>query len=203
MTDITVYDAVPLDVPAPKPVRPRLLLIATSLVCAAVVMGYAGLLGFYISQRAAMIRQGEQWLPDGVVIPLTQPNFMLLTMSLSVVSILWAVYAVRKEDRGNAYLAFGLTLVFGFSQIVQTGYLLTIMEMPAAESMQAVLIFSLVGIQLVLTGVAMGYVVVGMLRTLGGGYSPRDYEGVLSAAIFWIMTVGVYIALWYTVYITK
>ncbi|MEL7156291.1 MAG: hypothetical protein AAFN30_06805 [Actinomycetota bacterium] len=203
MTDITVYDPVPLDVAAPEPVRPRLLLIATSLVSVAAVMGYAGLLGFYISERAAALQRGETWLPDGVVIPLTQPNFMLLTMSLSVVSMLWAVSAVRNEDRGNAYLAFGLTLVFGFAQIVQTGYLLTIMEMPAAESMQAVLIFALVGIQLVLTGLAMGYVTVAMLRTLGGGYSPRDYEGVLSATIFWIMTVGVYIALWYTVYITK
>ncbi len=203
MTDISVYDAVPLDVAAPEPTRPRLLLIATSLVCAAVIVGYSGVLGFYISERAAVIQTGERWLPDGVVIPLTQPNFMMLTMVFSVVSILWALQSVRDDAKGNAYIAFGLTLVFGFSQIVQTAYLLTIMEMPAAESMQAVLIFSLVGIQVALTAAAMGFVVVAALRTLGGGYSPRDYEGVLAAAIFWITTVGVYAALWYAVYITK
>ncbi|MEM9134870.1 MAG: hypothetical protein AAF962_16140 [Actinomycetota bacterium] len=203
MSDITVYDPVPLDVAAPKAVRPRLLLLATGLACSAVVMGYSGLLGYYIAARQAVVQTGEVWLPDGVVIPLTQPNFMALTLVFSVVSMLWALSAVRSEDKANAYIAFTLTLVFGFSQIVQTFYLLTIMEMPAAESMVAVLIFSLVGIQVALTGAGMGFVVVAMLRTLGGGYSARDYEGVLAATVFWIMTVGVYLALWYTVYITK
>lgn len=203
MTDITPFEAIPLEVGAGEPVRPRLLLLATSLASAAVLMGYAGLIGFYLSERAAVIATGEPWLPDGVVIPLTQPNFMMLTMVFSVVSMLWAVSAIRNDDRANAYVAFGLTLVFGFAQITQTAYLLTLMDMPAAESAQAVLIYSLIGIQLALTGLAMGYVAVTALRSLGGGYSATDHEGVLSTAVFWIMTVGVYSTLWYAVYITK
>ncbi|MEM8926125.1 MAG: hypothetical protein AAGD35_21690 [Actinomycetota bacterium] len=203
MTDITVYDQIPLDTVAAEPSRPRLLLIATSLVCAATVMGYSGLLGYYLAERQVVLQAGGTWLPDGVVIPLTQPNFMMTTMVFSVVTMIWALYAVRNDDGANAYIAFALTLVFGFSQIVQTAYLLTIMEMPAAESMQAVLIFSLVGIQMALTAAGMGFVLVAALRTLGGGYSARDYEGVLAATVFWIMTVGVYAALWYAVYITK
>ena len=77
------------------------------------------------------------------------------------------------------------------------------MEMPAAGSEAAALIYAMIGIQLALTGVAMAYVVVMALRTLGGGYSAKDYEGVSSATVFWIMTVGVYATLWYAVYITK
>ena len=77
------------------------------------------------------------------------------------------------------------------------------MEMPVTAGDQAALIYALVGVQLTLTGLAMGYLFLMGLRTLGGGYSAKDYEGVLSAAIFWIMTVGVYTALWYAVYITK
>lgn len=203
MTDITPFDAIPLDAPASRPARPRLLLLGTSLVCASIIVGYAGLLGYYISQRAATVAEGQQWLPDGVTIPLTQPNFMMLTMSFSIVSILWAVAAVRGDDRTNALIAFGLTLVFGFAQIVQTAFLLTLMEMPASVAESAALIYALIGVQLGLTGLAMGYVVVAALRTLGGGYSAKDYEGVLSAAVFWIMSVGVYTALWYAVYITK
>ena len=203
MTDITLYDPIPLDAPAAEPARPRLLLIATSLVCAAIVVGYAGLLGLYISERQAVLQAGEQWLPEGVVIPLTQPNFMMMTLFNSVLSMLWALYAVRKDDKANAYAAFALTLIFGFAQIVQTAFLLNLMGMPGAESMQAVLIYSLVGIQIATMAAAMGFVVVAAVRTIGGGYSARDYEGVLAATIFWIMAVGVYTALWYAVYITK
>lgn len=202
MTDITLYDAVPIDVAPPEPPRPRLLVMATSLTCAAVIVGYAGLIGYYISRRAAVVASGEPWLPD-VSIPLTQPNFMMLTLAFSVVSMLWAVSAIRSDDRANAYIAFGLTLVFGFAQIAQTAYLLTLMGLTAGSGEQGVLIYSLIGLQLALSGVGMAYIAIMAIRTLGGGYSAKDYEGVLSAAIFWIMTVGVYTMLWYAVYIIK
>lgn len=203
MTDITPYDAIPETVIPGVPNRPRVLLVGTFLVCAAVIMGYAGLLGYYISQRAAVVQANEVWLPEGTVIPLTQPNFMMFTLSWSVISVLWALHAVKRNDPANALIAFGLTLLFGFAQIVQTGFLLTIMEMVAAESSQAVLIYALIGVQLAVMAAAMGFIIVMALRTLGGDYSDRDYEGVLSAAVFWIMSVGVFTALWYAVYITK
>ena len=202
-TDITPYDPVPLDVVASAPARPRLLLIATSLVSAAVLVGYLGLVGHYASERAAVVGAGEQWLPDGVTIPLTQPNFMMLSLSFSLVSAIWALAAVRSGDASNAYIAFGLTIVFGISQIFQTAYLLSLMEMPAGVSEAAALVYSLIGAQLVLTGIGIAFLAAMALRTLGGGYSAKDYEGVLAAVIFWTMTVGVYSVLWYAVYITK
>ncbi|MCP4226717.1 MAG: hypothetical protein GY773_25535 [Actinomycetia bacterium] len=203
MTDVTPYDAVPLDVSPSEPARPRLLLLATSLVCTSILVGYGSLVGYYLSERATVVAAGQAWLPSGVTIPLTQPNFMMLTLTFSVISILWAVSAIRANDRANALIAFALTLMFGFAQIAQTGFLLSLMGMVAADSPRAVLIYTMIGIQLVLIGLALGYVAVMALRTLGGGYSPKDYEGVLSAAVFWTMTVGVYSALWYAVYITK
>jgi heme/copper-type cytochrome/quinol oxidase subunit 3 len=202
MTDITPYDAIPVDVAVAKPARPRLLLLGTSLTSAAILVGYGGLVGYYLSARAAVIAAGERGLPEGVDIPLTQPNYMMLTLAFSVVSMLWATSAVRDDDRANAFIAFALTLVFGFAQIVQTSYLLTLLEMPGSTE-PAALIYTLVGAQLVLISVAMTYVVVMALRTMGGGYSARDHEGVLSASVFWIMSVWVYAALWYAVYITK
>jgi heme/copper-type cytochrome/quinol oxidase subunit 3 len=203
MTDITPYDAIPIDVAPHTPDRPRLLIIATSLACAAAFVGYSGLTGYYASRRSEVIATGEPWLPDGVNIPLTQPNFMLLTLVFSVVSMLWAVSAIRTDDRSNAYIAFALTLVFGFAQIAQTAYLLTLMGLPASAGIQGVLIYTMIGLQIALTSAGMAYIVVMAIRTLGGGYSAKDYEGVLSAAIFWIMTVGVYTMLWYAVYIIK
>lgn len=204
MTDITPYQPVPLEVVAAEPVRPRLLLIGTALAAAATFVGYASLVGYYASQRAAVVATpGSQWLPKNTEIPLTQPNFMLLTMAFSAVSMLWAVSSVRHDDRSNAYIAFALTLMFGLAQLFQTAYLLTLMGMPAAGSPAAALIYTLIGLQLLISGVAMGYLIVMGLRTLGGGYSSNDYEGVLSACVFWFMSVGVYTLLWYAVYVTK
>jgi hypothetical protein len=51
--------------------------------------------------------------------------------------------------------------------------------------------------------VAMGYALIMAMRTVGGEYSARDYEGVLCAALFWTMTVALYGVMWYVIYITK
>lgn len=206
MTDITPYDAIPLDVATGPPARPRLLLIATGLVSGAILVGYFSLIGHYISERQTMLQgsePGTRWLPDGVNIPLTQPNFMLLTVSMSLISMLWAVSSIKHDDRPNAYMALGLTIVFGFAQIVQTAFLLSLMEMAASDGEPAALIYTLVGLQLLIMGLAMAYAAGMAVRSLGGAYSAKDYEGIVSAAIFWFMSAGVFVTLWYAVYITK
>ncbi len=202
-TDISPYEPVPHDAPAPEPARPQLLLIGTCLACAAVLVGYYGLLGHYVSVRADVLQAGEVWIPQGVIIPLTQPNFMMLTMLMSILSMLWAIASVRNDDRANAYIAFVLTLVFGFAQIAQTFYLLSILDMHITGDDRAALIYALIGIQVFLTGTAMLYVAAMAIRTMGGGYSAKDYEGVLAAGIYWFTIVWVYLSLWYAIYITK
>ena len=166
-------------------------------------MGFMGLIGQYVGQRADVIATGERWLPNGVVIPLTQPTFMGLTLALSVITIWWSVSAIKNDDRPNAFIAFVISLVFAFAYLAQTAYLFSIMEMEILASDRAVLIYGIVGSHMVLTICAMGFAAIMALRTLGGEYSGRDYEGVLSSALFWTMTVSLYGVLWYAIYITK
>jgi len=203
MTDISPYEFIPADVAPAPPARPRLLILATSLVSAAVSMGFMGLIGQYVAQRADVISTGERWLPEGVNIPLTQPNFMGLTLAFSVVTIWWSVSAIRNDDRPNAFIAFVLSLVFAFAYLAQTGYLFTLMQLEILSSDRAVLIYGIIGTHIVLTLIAMGFAVIMAMRTLGGEYSARDYEGVLSSALFWTVIVALYGVMWYAIYITK
>lgn len=203
MTDISPYEFIPADVAPAPPARPRLLILATSLVSAAVSMGFMGLIGQYVAQRADVISTGERWLPEGVNIPLTQPNFMGLTLAFSVVTIWWSVSAIRNDDRPNAFIAFVLSLVFAFAYLAQTGYLFTLMQLEILSSDRAVLIYGIIGTHIVLTLIAMGFAVIMAMRTLGGEYSARDYEGVLSSALFWTVIVALYGVMWYAIYIIK
>ena len=202
--DVSTYDVLPPELPAPEPERPRLLVIGTALAGAGVVAAFSALIGVYLSLRADVIATGETWLPEGVAIPLTQPNYMAVTLSMSVLSMAWAVYASSNDDRSNTLIAVGLTLLFGFAFLSQTMFLLTIMEIPVADSgIQGWLIWSIVGSHVAVVVAAMGYVAAMALRTLGGQLSPRDREGILGSALFWFVAVGVYFVIWYAVYITK
>ncbi len=205
MTDITVYDVIPERVAAPTPTRPRLLVIGTMLASAAVAMGMAGLLGIYLETRADVMAEGQRWLPDGVNIPLTQPNMMAMTLLLSVFAMVWAVGSIKADDRPNTYIALGLALMFGIAYISQTAYLLTIMEMPIRGDVleRPPLLYALIGTHLVVMIAAMLYAAAMGIRTLGGEYNSKDVEGLYGAASFWTVAVVLYLAVWYAIYITK
>ncbi len=202
-TDITPYEFIPADVAPAEPARPRLLMLGTSLASVAVAMGFLGLLGHYIAERAAVIQTGERWLPEGVEIPLTQPNFMGLTIAFSVITIWWSVSAIRNDDRPNALLAFGISIMFGIAYLAQTAYLFTIMQIEIEANERSALLYGIIGSHMVLMIVAMGFALVAGLRTLGGEYSSRDHDGVLSSALFWTVVAALYGVMWYAIYITK
>lgn len=197
------HPALPEEVGAPSPTRPRLLLLATGLVSMAVAVGYSSLVGIYLFARAEVLHSGEQWLPRGVTIPLTQPNMMMFTLVFSVATLAWATSAMRNDDRANFFIAVGLSILFGFAYIAQTGFLLTIMELGVRDDTRAPLIYALVGVHVILMVAAIAYLAAMTLRALGGNYSAKDLEGVYGASLFWYTTVGLYMVLWYAVYITK
>jgi heme/copper-type cytochrome/quinol oxidase subunit 3 len=202
--DVSTYEVLPADLAPPEPARPRLTVIGTMLAGIAVIAGFAALIGVYVLQRAEVIATGERWLPEGVDIPLTQPNFMAVTMGMSALSMLWAVYASRTSDRANTLIALGLTLLFGFAFISQTFFLLTLMDMPIADSgVQGWLIWAIVGSHVAVVAAGLAWVLGAVIRTIGGHLSLRDQESIVGATMFWFVAVGVYLVIWYAIYITK
>src|SRR5262245_48875581 len=113
------------DAPPPPVQRPRVLVVATAFAAAASAMYFVSLVGMYLARRNATLLGGNPWLPEDVVIPLTQPNIMVFTLLMSSVTMQWAVYAIKHEDRSHAYLALLITLGFGFCFIVMSAYLFT------------------------------------------------------------------------------
>lgn len=188
--------------PAAPPARPRVLLIGTALASAATVMAFAGMIGVYLAERSAVLAQGGTWLPDGVTLPLTPGNIAFATMLISAVTMWWAVDAVGKNDRPMAYLALGLTILFGVAVINATTFLYTQMGL-AVNTQQGLLIYGITGAHLAMIVGGLIYASVMTFRTLGGEYSGRDREGLVSAALFWYATIAVMSVIWYAIYITK
>ncbi|MCX6510062.1 MAG: cytochrome c oxidase subunit 3 [Actinobacteria bacterium] len=154
--------------PAPAVQRPRVLVVGTAFAAAASFMVFVGLIGIYLAARADVIASGTAWLPKGVSIPLQQPNTMFITLIMSVFTMQWAVAAIAKNDRVNAYLAMGLTLMLGIATIVMTTYLWYLMELDIASGIQGVLIYTITGAHIVMLVVAMIFVALMGLRALGG-----------------------------------
>lgn len=189
--------------PAAPPRRPRTLVMASAFVAAATAMGFAGLIGTYLAARAEALAEGGTWLPDGVTIPLTQPTVMFFGLAMSVVTVHWAQQAARNDDRNNAYLALGLTLVFGIAYVNMTAYLLSQTGLAVGEQGPAVLIFSIVGAHVVLAILAMVFVGLMAFRALGGQFLGAQHDGIVAAAVLWDVMVAIYGVIWIAIYVTK
>ena len=146
------------------------------------------------------------WFADAAnPIPLTPANMAFATMLLSCVTMAWAVDAVGRNDRRNAYFALGLTILFGGAVINATSFLYTQMGLPIVERDQPRRPALLrrhrcppghhrrrPGVRRLMT-----------FRTLGGEYPGRDREGIVAASLIWYLTTAIYGVIWYAIYMTK
>lgn len=190
--------------PAAPPVqRPRVLVVGTAFASAAAIMAFVALIGIYLTQRAAIVGAGDTWIPKGSTIPLQQPTTMLFTLLMSAVTMQWAVHAIANSDRVNAYLALAMTLFFGFSTVVMTWYLYSLINFDISANSQSVLVYTITGLHLMLLVVAMLFIALMALRALAGSFDARQHDGITAAAVFWYAMVLVYVLIWITIYVTK
>jgi heme/copper-type cytochrome/quinol oxidase subunit 3 len=188
---------------SPPMQRPRMLVVGAAFAAVAAAMVVVGMVGVYLVERSAVVSAGGTWLPDGVVLPLTQPNVMLFGLIMSSVAIQWAVSAVRNDDRVNSYLALGLTLLFGFGYINMMAYLWSKAGLDVTADLQSTLIYSITGTHVAMAVVAMVFVALMAFRALAGGYDSRQYDGIAAAAVFWHVMVAMYMLIWLAIYVTK
>jgi cytochrome c oxidase subunit 3 len=208
----TTPDRLPLrleEVPPAPPRRPRVLLVGTTLAAAASIALFGGLLAVYFAVRADFIAGGETWLPQGAQIPLTPGNMTMVTLVMSLVTVQWAVHAAKLRDRGHAYFATALTVLFGVAHVVQIGFLWTEwglpLNAPAGEdtALQAVLLFTILGLHVAMVVAALIFLTLMFMRSLGGQFTGRDVEGLSAAALYWYVTVAIFTVLWYGILIVK
>jgi heme/copper-type cytochrome/quinol oxidase subunit 3 len=189
--------------PAAEPRRPRVLLVGSALASGAAAMLLLALVAVYTSMRADVIASGERWLPEDVNVQLSPGNMGMVTLLMSAVTVAWAVYSLRNDDRVHAYLAFGLSILLGIAYIPTVVYGWQQLGVGATSSTQALLIFTITGLHVAMVGVGLLFLAVMAFRVLGGQLTGRAAEGAAAAALYWYVTVAVYGVVWYGITITK
>jgi heme/copper-type cytochrome/quinol oxidase subunit 3 len=161
------------------------------------------MLAAYLQIRGERLADGVTALPDGVVLPLTPGGMGMTTLAMSVITVAWLVHSLRTDDRIHAYLALGVSILLGIAFINATVYLYQELGMGFTAGGTAALLYAVTGTHLVMTAVGLLFLAVMGFQALGGQLTGRDAEGMSAAALYWYVTVAVYAAIWYGIYITK
>ncbi|MDH4144852.1 MAG: hypothetical protein OEY23_06745, partial [Acidimicrobiia bacterium] len=118
VTEIPPITAAP---PPPQP-RPRVLVVGSLAASVSTAMCLVGLIGIYLARRADVVNTGEAWIPRGLDAQLAQPTMVMLTFGLSIITAVWMIDALRRDDRQHAWIATGLTMMFGLAIVNQVTY---------------------------------------------------------------------------------
>lgn len=193
---------------AAEPQRNRTVVVGASFAAAATLMMFAGMIAVYVSIRQNnehLIEQGlggSVWFPD-LTIQIAPGTMMLFTAMISLFTMAWAVQAIRNDDRRNAYVAMGLTILMGAAIINQVVFAIGDFGLPVDRSTPALLLYALYGAFVVALSVAIIGVFLMLLRAIAGQFDSRNSDGIQAAAIYWFAVILVYPAIWYLISITK
>ena len=186
----------------PLPSRPRTLVTGAVLGSIASVMFFAGLLAIYFSMRADAIAWGSEWFPEGAI-QLVPGGMNMATMSLSVITMAWAVRSVSLNDRIHTYLALGLTALLGVAMINQTVFYLNDIGLPVDYSKASTLLFTIVGAHMIMVAIGVIWSLLLLVRAFGGQDTRRHQALVSALSIYWYAGVVIYSIIWIGIYIAK
>lgn len=189
--------------PPPEARRPRVLLVGSALAAVASGLVVLTMLAAYLQLRGDRLDAGVTALPEGTVLPLTPGNMGFTTLLMSTITMAWIVHALRRDDRTHAYLGLGVTILLGAAFINSTVYLYQQLALGVTTSGTSALLYAVTGTHLVMVFVGLVFTAVMGFQALGGQLTGRDAEGMSAAALYWYVTVAVYAAVWYGIYITK
>ena len=188
---------IPADLAPPVLPRRRQLLFGTAFASLAVSVFVIALLGRYLEARSG----AETWLADNTI-PLTQPVMQLATMLMGAITIQWAAWAIARNARGQAYLAFGITALFGAAFLNQTTFLWNRVGLAMTQP-EGPYFYAVTGGHFALVIAAVVFVLLVAFRCLGGQYSATLPDGPAAAAMFWHVTTVLYAVIWLAVYVMK
>ncbi len=194
--------AVTSRMPSPELRRPRTVQVGAAFASAASAMVYFGVLAIYVSRRAEAREVGSEWFPDGVI-ELGPSGWIFWTLVLAAFTVQWAVQAIDNQDRPNAYVALGLTALFGAAVFNQLWFIINDTGFSLAGSESEFLFFVMIGTYVVFLIIAMAFLLLTTLRALLGQYSPRQNDGVAAAAMYWHTVSAMYWVTWIAIFVTK
>ncbi|HVM07130.1 MAG TPA: cytochrome c oxidase subunit 3 [Acidimicrobiales bacterium] len=181
--------------------RRGILPLGVTIVGAGGLMVMGGLVAAYLALKNGV--RGVDWPPEDTSFDNYTATTLSLTVLMAMITIEWAAYAIRKDFRGQALFAFGLTAALAIAHLNGLGYLINGFEFGVADSAYAAVVHALTLVPFLIGAIAVGAVVLVGLRAVGHQLSLANYALMRAAANAWHIAAIAWVIAYYTVYITK
>ena len=197
-TAVATYDPIGIEpAPAPAPGRRNVMLVGALLASAAGAALLGALLGGYFSARDVAQASNQPWPPENTPLPNVALFVNYIGLLLSGFTAMWALAAIKMDDRRQAYLAFASTIALGLLFVNGMTFCWARMGLAAGSSPFATHMYAVtVTHALLVIAAIVAWVVVGF-RVLGGQFSPRHSEPIAAVVVVWQLAVASGLVIWW------
>lgn len=179
--------------------RRSTLPLATLIGGAGVATLVGGLIAAYLALRSAP----GAFIPEGISYDNYTASTLMITAVMAMVTIEWAAYGIRKGFRGQALFGFGITVLLAGAFLNALYYLITQLPFEAGSSDYATVVYTMLGVAFGLVVVGLFAVILTGLRAVGHQLTTDNYHLIRATALLWHVVALAWIAVYYTVYVTK
>ena len=177
----------------------RALTLGVLLAAVAGAMLFGALIAAYLHLRVLT----DRWPPRGVSIDQYLGNLTLITMIMGAVTVEWARFALRRDERRQALAGLGVTIALGLAVLNLLSYAADRSRWDAATHPYGLVVTAMVMLLGITIGVGVALVTMTLFRVLGRQVSAAEPEQLRATAAYWHFCVAASIAVWYTVVVLK
>lgn len=170
---------------------------------AAAGIGVLALIGGLVAAYLALKAAPGDFIPKDTSFDNYTASTLTITAVMAMVTVEWAIHGIRKHFRGQALFAYGLTVLLGIAFLNALYYLITQLPFEPGSSPYA-------GVVTAMLVVAFGVAVLGLLavvltwfRAIGHQLTTDNLQVARAGALLWHLAAVAWIAVYYTVYVTK
>lgn len=189
--------------------RTSTVFVASALTAAGAAVLMGGMLAMWLQFRAnAPTRVAgdgvsliKDWLKKDVAIPEVASNTMMFTFVIACVMAQWAAFSARRGDKSHTTLALAVTLFIGLAILNAQVALWMQIDLVLRNDAYETMFYTVTGTMFAIVASAILYSLVAMFRVLSG--RTNDHDVLAGHALYWYAVTGIFITMWFVVYVQK
>ena len=183
--------------PAPPPRQQATVGVLVAVMGGAML--FAGLIAAYLVLKSTTGR----WPPQGIRFDNYTAVTLAVTLLMASITVEWAVAAVRNGQRAQALAGLGLTLGLALAFLNAGWFLVSKFNFRPAQHPYATVSYALAVLGVLNGVVGLGFVLLTAMRVVGHQITEANRHLLRATATYWHFVTAAWIAVAYTLYVSK
>ena len=166
-------------------------------------VGILALVGGLVAAYLALKAAPGAFIPEGTKFDNYTASTLTITAVMAMVTVEWGRYGIAKGFRGQALFAYGITTLLGAAFLNALYYLITQLTFEPSAAPYASIVTAMLVVAFGIAVIGLVAVILTWLKAIGHQLTTDHLQVARAGALVWHAAALAWIAVFYTIYVTK